>query len=49
MHEHTFVAEDYAQILADIENRQQFQKIDRIVQFPFSPPVSLNLIGTSIK
>lgn len=49
MHEHIFVAEDYPQILADIENRQQFQKIDRIVQFPFSPPVSLNLTSTGIK
>ncbi|KAI8581791.1 hypothetical protein K450DRAFT_231201 [Umbelopsis ramanniana AG] len=39
MHEHIFVAEDYQQILTDIENRQQFQKIDRIVQFPFSPLV----------
>ncbi|KAG2183609.1 hypothetical protein INT43_006617 [Umbelopsis isabellina] len=39
LHEHTFVAEDYQQILGDIEDREQFQKIDRIVQFPFSPPV----------
>jgi hypothetical protein len=46
MHEHIFVAEDYQQLLADIESRQQFQKIDRIVQFPFSPPVRLSLANT---
>jgi hypothetical protein len=43
MHEHTFVAENYQQVLADIEDRQQFQKIDRIVQFPYSPPVSFGI------
>jgi hypothetical protein len=34
------MADNYQQILSDIEDRQQFQKIDRIVQFPFSQLVS---------
>ncbi|KAI8978476.1 hypothetical protein BDB01DRAFT_726371 [Pilobolus umbonatus] len=39
VHEHTFVAKDYQDILKKIENKDTFQDIDRIIQFPFTAPI----------
>lgn len=36
---HAFVAKDYEANLKAIENRDTFQDIDRIIQFPFTAPV----------
>ncbi|KAI8340191.1 hypothetical protein BC941DRAFT_349149 [Chlamydoabsidia padenii] len=39
VHSHAFVAQDYQQTLRDIENRDTFAEIDRLIQFPFTAPV----------
>ncbi|KAL4212085.1 actin protein 5 [Rhizopus microsporus] len=36
---HTFVAKDYQETLKRIEDRNTFQEIDRIIQFPFTAPI----------
>lgn len=36
---HTFVAKDYQEALKRIEDRNTFQEIDRIIQFPFTAPI----------
>lgn len=36
---HAFVAKDYQANLKAIENRDTFQDIDRIIQFPFTAPL----------
>ncbi|PHZ16032.1 actin-like ATPase domain-containing protein [Rhizopus microsporus ATCC 52813] len=36
---HTFVAKDYQEALKRIEDRDTFQEIDRIIQFPFAAPI----------
>ncbi|KAI8096796.1 uncharacterized protein BX664DRAFT_364030 [Halteromyces radiatus] len=39
VHDHAYVARDYQQTLRDIENRDTFGNIDRLVQYPFTAPV----------
>ncbi|KAI9309010.1 hypothetical protein BJ944DRAFT_254252 [Cunninghamella echinulata] len=39
VHDHVIVANDYQQSLKDIENRETFPEIDRLIQFPFNAPV----------
>jgi actin-related protein 5 len=39
VHGHAYVARDYQQTLRDIENRDSFTNIDRLIQFPFTAPV----------
>jgi actin-related protein 5 len=42
--EHAYIAQDYQQTLKQIEDRSTFQDIDRIIQFPFTAPVSILLV-----
>ncbi|CAO3597799.1 unnamed protein product [Absidia cylindrospora] len=39
VHDHAYIAQDYQQTLRDIENRDTFADIDRLIQFPFTAPV----------
>ncbi|KAG0169111.1 Nuclear actin-protein involved in chromatin remodeling [Apophysomyces sp. BC1034] len=39
VHNHCYVAEDYQEALQQIEDKDSFANIDRIIQFPFTAPV----------
>ncbi|CAO3678210.1 unnamed protein product [Rhizopus stolonifer] len=39
VHTHAFIPKDYQQTLKKIENKETFQQIDRIIQFPFTAPI----------
>ncbi|KAI7906081.1 actin-like protein arp5 [Cokeromyces recurvatus] len=39
VHQHAYVASDYQAALKQLENRDKFDEMDRIIQFPYTAPV----------